>query len=188
MVQAPTKPISLETFLAQPETKPASEFINGSIHQKPMPQGQHSLLQGSLTSGINKETQPTRTALALPELRCTFGGQSIVPDIAVFTWDRIPTTPDGDIVNTFSAHPDWAIEILSSNQSATLVTSKLLHCLKHGTQMGWLLDPSNQLVLVYPNNGVAICCDQSDMVLPVPDFAKAVQLSVGDLFSWLKIR
>lgn len=187
MVQSPTQSISLETFLTQPETEPASEYINGNIHQKLMPQGQHSLLQGSLTSNINQKTQPSRTALALPELRCTFGGQSIVPDIAVFTWDRIPMTPDGDIDNTFSAHPDWSIEILSSGQSATLVTSKLLHCLKYGTQMGWLLDPSSQLVLVYPNNGVALCCDQSKTVLPVPEFAKEVELTVGELFSWLKI-
>lgn len=34
--------LSLEEFLAQPETKPASELINGDILQKPMPQGEHS--------------------------------------------------------------------------------------------------------------------------------------------------
>ncbi|MEO0886876.1 MAG: Uma2 family endonuclease, partial [Cyanobacteria bacterium J06648_10] len=39
MVQAPTKPLTLDGFLALPETKPASEFINGRIIQKPMPQG-----------------------------------------------------------------------------------------------------------------------------------------------------
>jgi Uma2 family endonuclease len=29
-------------------------------------------------------------AFALPELRCTFGNRSTVPDIAIFTWNRIP--------------------------------------------------------------------------------------------------
>ena len=42
MVQAPPKPITLEDFLAQPETKPASEYLDGKISQKPMPQGEHS--------------------------------------------------------------------------------------------------------------------------------------------------
>ena len=45
MVQSPVKPITLEEFLAQPETKPASEFINGKIIQKPMLGGPHSLIQ-----------------------------------------------------------------------------------------------------------------------------------------------
>ena len=38
--------LTLEEFLSLPETKPASEFINGQVIQKPMPQGEHSRLQG----------------------------------------------------------------------------------------------------------------------------------------------
>lgn len=41
----PTNVLSLEEFLALPETKPASEYIDGQIYQKPMPQGKHSKLQ-----------------------------------------------------------------------------------------------------------------------------------------------
>ena len=37
--------VTLDRFLQQPETQPASEFIDGYIYQKPMPQGQHSRLQ-----------------------------------------------------------------------------------------------------------------------------------------------
>ncbi|MGA0201309.1 MAG: Uma2 family endonuclease, partial [Prochlorotrichaceae cyanobacterium] len=91
MIQVLSKPLTLEAFLALPETKPASEFIDGQIFQKPMPQGQHSRLQQKLTAAINLITEDTHIALALPELRCTFGGRSTVPDIAVFTWDRLPT-------------------------------------------------------------------------------------------------
>ena len=35
----------LEEFLALPETKPASEYIDNQIYQKPMPQGKHSILE-----------------------------------------------------------------------------------------------------------------------------------------------
>jgi Uma2 family endonuclease len=35
MVQTPVKPISLEAFLAMPETKPASEYVDGEIIQNP---------------------------------------------------------------------------------------------------------------------------------------------------------
>jgi Uma2 family endonuclease len=49
MVQTSAKPITLDEFLQLPETKPASEYIDGQIIQKPMPQGQHSTIQGELS-------------------------------------------------------------------------------------------------------------------------------------------
>jgi Uma2 family endonuclease len=40
MLVTQTKPLTLEQFLALPETNPASEYIaTGEIVQKPMPQG-----------------------------------------------------------------------------------------------------------------------------------------------------
>jgi Uma2 family endonuclease len=39
MVQLSPKMITLEEFLELPETKPASEFVDGQILQKPMPKG-----------------------------------------------------------------------------------------------------------------------------------------------------
>lgn len=38
------KTISLTEFLQLPETKPASEYIDGEISQKDLPQGQHSTI------------------------------------------------------------------------------------------------------------------------------------------------
>ena len=76
--------LTLEEFLTRPETKPACESINGKIIQKPLPQGEHSLLQGKLCETINKATNSDQIAYAVPELRCTFGGRSIVPDLVVF--------------------------------------------------------------------------------------------------------
>lgn len=36
--------ISLAEFLQLPETKPASEYINDQVDQKPMPKRKHSLI------------------------------------------------------------------------------------------------------------------------------------------------
>lgn len=80
MVQAIPKAITLDEFLAQPETKPAREFIAGAITRKPMPQGQHSRVQQKMTTTINAKTEDARIALALPELRCTFGNPEITPE------------------------------------------------------------------------------------------------------------
>jgi len=49
MVITAAKPHSLEAFLELPETKPASEFINDKISQKPMPQAVLSGVDLTLT-------------------------------------------------------------------------------------------------------------------------------------------
>jgi Uma2 family endonuclease len=111
MVQTPSKTLTLEEFLQQPETKPATEYIDGQIIPKPMPQGKHSTLQGELLPAINGVVKPERLARAFPELRCTFGNRSTVPDIAVFVWSRIPRDENGEVANKFLIAPDWTIEI-----------------------------------------------------------------------------
>ena len=83
---------------------------------------------------------------AFLELRCTFGGVSIVPDISVFRWEKIPTQSSGRIANRFNIHPDWAIEILSPDQSLTKVLRNLLHCSQHGAELGWLIAPDDGTV------------------------------------------
>ena len=185
MVTTPSKPITLEEFLALPETKPASEYIDGKIIQKPMPQGEHSTIQAELIIALNGALKSRKIARAFPELRCTFGGRSTVPDVTVFTWHRIPRQENGRIANVFNIEPDWTIEILSPNQSYTKVTKNILHCLDNGTKLGWLIDPGEQSVLVYfPKQQPAFFEEATD-VLPVPDFAKVFQLTLGELFGWL---
>lgn len=48
MVWTPSIPLTLEEFLKLPETKPASEYIEGQIIQKPMLEGKQSVVQGKL--------------------------------------------------------------------------------------------------------------------------------------------
>jgi Uma2 family endonuclease len=185
MVQTPTRPLTLEEFLGLPETEPASEYINGQIIQKPMPQGEHSAVQTELPPAINLVIKTQKIARAFSELRCTFGGRSIVPDISVFIWDRIPRKENGGVANVFESAPDWVIEILSPDQSQTKVTKNILHCLKFGTQIGWLIDPSEHCVFVYLPDRPTAFYDEPTAKLPVPEFAKEFNLTVENLFAWL---
>jgi Uma2 family endonuclease len=185
MVQSPVKIMTLAEFLLLPETKPASEFIDGQIIQKPMPQGKHSLIQGQLIINLEAILKPRKIARAYPELRCSFGGRATVPDVTVFTSNRIPRDENGDIANVFAIAPDWTIEILSPDQSQTKVTKNILHCLQHGTQMGWLIDPAERSIFVYGVDRSTQFFEEELDVLPVPEFAIEFQLTLGDLFGWL---
>ncbi|MGB7442665.1 MAG: Uma2 family endonuclease [Coleofasciculaceae cyanobacterium] len=180
-----TTVLTLEQFLKLPETKPANQFINGCVYQKPMPQGKHSRLQLKFCDVVNQVAETAKIALAFPELRCTFGDRSIVPDVSVFLWQRIPFDTDGEVPNAFKMYPDWTIEILSPDQKSTKVISNILYCLKHGTQMGWLIDPEERVILVFIPRQAPVELIGKDTV-PTPDFLK-LDLTVEQIFSWLKV-
>ena len=178
-----TQFLTLEDFLRLPETKPASEFIDGKIIQKSMPQGEHSRLQSKLCGIINQITKSEKIAYAFSELRCTFAEKSLVPDISVFRWSRIPRLTSGRIANRFETYPDWAIEILSPNQSQTNVLGNLLHCSEHGTELGWLIYPEEESILVvFPDTKVKLLTGK--LKLPVLSEID-LNLTVEDLFNWL---
>ncbi len=207
---------TLEEFLKLPETKPASEYIDGKIYQKPMPQGKHSTLQIELASAINQagkakklayascsiaSTRETRATAfrAFTELRCTFAGRSIVPDIAVFEWQRIPVDEKGRIANRFEIAPDWIIEILSPDgrhklpnaiwetrpqQSANQVIRKIIFSLKNGSKLVYLIDPDNESITVFQPKQLPEVNEKQD-ILPVLDVLQNWQTKVEDVFSWL---
>ncbi len=182
-IKSPSK-ISLEEFLLLPETKPASEYVDGQIYQKAMPPGKHSTLQIKLSSAINQAGKRQKLAFAFPELRCTFGGCAIVPDLAVFEWSRIPLNANGEIENRFEIVPDWTIEILSPAQNPTRVINNILFCLNHGAKLGWLIDPEEKLILVFKPQQQPEAKEGED-ILPVLDVLSGLQMSADDLFGLL---
>ena len=192
MTASPLQVLTLEEFLKLPyvEDSPAWEYMNGGAIQKPMPKTRHSILQKRLLQEVDTHSSDYT---ALPELRCTFGGRSVVPDIAVAAWNRIQINENGEPEDNSTQAPDWAIsfarakgnEILSPDQKATRVIDNLLHCLKHGCQLGWMLDPDDYSVLVLaPQQEVDIV--RGDRRLPV---IQGVNLSITaeQVFAWLRI-
>lgn len=176
---------SLEEFLKLPETKPANEYINGKILPKPMPKGKHSRLQLKLCNSINEKAESQKLAYAFPELRCSFGDRSIVPDIAIFKWSRIPFDADEEVPNDFLLPPDWTIEILSPQQSSNRVIGNILYCLQYGCQLGWLIDPSDRSILVFQSDRQPALLQGSDRVSVLEDID--LELTVETIFSWLKM-
>jgi Uma2 family endonuclease len=186
MVIAASNPSTLESFLQLPETKPVREYINGEIVTKPMPKGRHSRLQGKLCSTINQVTEAEKIAYAFPELRCTFGGSSIVPDVAVFEWQQIRFNENGEVPDDFKLPPDWTIEVLSPDQQSNKVIGNILHCLNHGSHLGWFVEPDDLSVLVFLPNKQPQLLRGSDR-LPILD-SIPLELTATEVFSWLKMK
>lgn len=187
MVQTPVKPITLTAFLALPETKPVSEFLDGKITQKPMPKGKHSRLQTKLSNVLSDFLEAEGAGVALTELWCSFGGAVIVPDVVAFQSSRIPRDQDGDIADIVEVAPGLVVEILSPQQSSVKVIKKISHCLEHGTEVGWLIDPAERTVLVFRPTVAVDILDERENVLLMPAVLGAFELTVGALFGWLQL-
>ena len=185
MIAVPS-PLTLDDFLRRPDIdeSPAWEYINGKAVQKVMPGGKHSRLQWRFADAINSAGDNYE---ALPELRCTFGGRSIVPDIAILRRDQVPVDKNGEIVSTgIDFAPPWIVEILSPDQSSIKVTRKILHGLRHGCQLGTLIDPTERVVLAYRADRIPDELTGLD-VIPGLDNIQ-LKLTVQQLFDWLKVR
>lgn len=181
-----TERLTLEQFLKLPETKPASEYIDGEIIQKPMPKTKHSRLQGQFLRVINEVVEEPKIAYAFPELRCTFGGRSIVPDIAVLLWEQIQFDDSGEPVDDVRIAPYWAIEILSPQQSSNRVTRKIIHCLQHNCQLGWLIDPDDRSILAFLPNQQPQFFEGGDRI-PVPEMIP-LNITAEQVFNWLRMQ
>ena len=93
----------------------------------------------------------------------------------------------GEVENMFRTQPDWTIEILSPEQRPTKVIGNILHCLNHGCQIGWLIDPEERSLLIYPSGQQPEFLEAEHDRLPVPELVSDLQLTVGDIFGWLKL-
>ena len=175
--------LPIEEFLALPETKPASEYIDGQIYQKQMPQFQHSTFQIEIATAINLIGKPQKLAFAFPELRCNFGDISIVPDIAVMRWANIPFLPNKRVANQVPVAPDWIIEILSPDQSPLRVMNKISSAITNGSELGWLISPAQDFIMVYEGDRFPEKMSGKD-ILPVLDVLNW-QVTVDDVFNLL---
>lgn len=180
--------LSLEEFLEQDylEESPAYEYINNEVIRKPMPKTHHSRIQLKLASLIESSLENEKT-IAFTELRCTFADRSVVPDIVVISTDKIPFNEQQELENdsVFFA-PDWTIEILSPNQKPTRVIDNILFCLDNGTQLGWLIDPDERIIMAFEANK-PLKIYRDDQVLPVINNIK-LELTVSTIFSWLRVK
>jgi Uma2 family endonuclease len=181
--------ITLEEFLRTPgiDERPYKEFIDGRVETKMSPQKKHGLVTMRFLNHLLGYAEPRRLGLPFPELRCTFAGRSIIPDIAFLLDEHIETDENGEILDPTYRPPDAHIEIVSPEQSVKKCREKLVFSTANGCPLGWLIDPIRRTVHVFrpgertkqlPADGFL----DGDPVLP------GYRLPVAELFDWLQVR
>ena len=176
--------MTLEEFLRLAEEEPPLEYWDGKVTRKVSPQGKHGRLETKFAERVNRFAEPPRLAMAITELRATFGGGSPVPDVAIYRWDRIPLDPDGAIADVFVEAPDIAVEILSPDQSLKEQIAKCRWFVDHGAQIALLFHPRERSVRLFrPDAELRVLrgADRNDLDAVLPGF----ELTVNDLFAML---
>jgi Uma2 family endonuclease len=76
------------------------------------------------------------------------------------------------------------IEILSPEQRRSKVLPKIINCCQQSTELGWLIDPSEEAIwVVLPNRQIEIFTD--DFRLPIMTGID-LSLTAAQIFDWLK--
>ncbi len=172
-------------FLKLPETDPPGEYVDGKVVQKVSPKRRHSQLEAHLVEEINRVARRGRQGEAVPELRCTFAGRSLVFDVAYFRSDRILYGPDDTLLDDVLLPPDLAIEILSPGQPLRYVENNLRFSVKNGVRRAWLVDPYRQIVKQYVPPARPRLLSSGD-TLDADDVLRGFHLPVATVFGWLR--
>jgi Uma2 family endonuclease len=178
--------MTIEEFLELPEREPALEYQEGRIIQKVPPKGRHSALQCEAAELLNRFGRPEKVARAFTELRATFGGASLVPDVAVYRWERIPRDSAGRVADDFREPPDIAVEIVSPKQGVNGLVRRCLWFIEQGTQISLLVDPADESVLLFRPGQATVAlrgADRIDLDAVLPGF----ELTVQQLFDALLV-
>ena len=147
-----TARLSLQEFLARPDTEPSSEFMCGEVIQKPMPTNAHGILQLYIGMLLFQFLTRTKLGRVRTEWRCIFGPpgreRAFVPDVVYASYERLPP---GDATKQpyLLTAPDLAVEILPPGDAPGRFARKLRFYLLHGVRLVWAVDPTERTITVY---------------------------------------
>ena len=143
-----TRPMTLEEFLALPETEPATELIDGYPCQKPVGKLRHA--RAILRLQVLLLQHPaTASGLPLVELGsrypATSAGNLRVPDLSFF----LPGNDPGAEASYPARAPDLAVEVRSEGQALHPLEGRLSFLREQGTSSTLLIDPEAKTVFVH---------------------------------------
>lgn len=128
------------------------EIVNGRLITQPRPAPKHARAYSSLGAELTGSFDFGRNGpggwwiLDEPELH--LGYDILVPDIAGWRRDRMPTLPETAF---FELPPDWICEILSPATARVDRVEKLPIYAANGVKHAWLVDPDLRTLEVFEN-------------------------------------
>lgn len=141
---------------AVPATKVA-ELVRGILHVLPRPAARHTRASSALGVELGGPFDRGRGGpggwwildepeLHFPDRTSPGDTDALVPDLAGWRRDRLPSLPD---VAAFTLAPDWVCEVLSPSTERHDRDEKMPIYAREGVRHAWLLDPVAKTLEVY---------------------------------------
>jgi len=140
-----------------PQTKPATEWVNGRALQKVSPQERHARAQGAMVSALTAWAHEAGSGRVgtewefrvTPPLEVT---RPLIPDVAFLSFERLAYENEEAAQIPYMA-PDVAVEILSSDDRRRDVNEKIRVYLAAGAKLVLLVDPAARNFTTYDAEG-----------------------------------
>jgi Uma2 family endonuclease len=150
MSQPAKRPATYADLEALPEHV-IGELIGGELIVSPRPAGLHTRIATNLTIllgdpfGFGRGGGPGGWWILFePELH--FGEDALVPDLAGWRRERLPTVDD---LTYFTLAPDWVCEVLSDSTRRIDRVRKLPRHTAAGVRFVWVVDPKDKTLEVF---------------------------------------
>lgn len=140
--------LTLEEFLALPETEPPCEYVDGEVRQKVSPNAHHAALAGELSRLIGNYLAETGLGRVFTELRhySSTLNRAYLPDVSVILAPRVEQAFRERVVGW---PPDIAIEILSPDDRAVAIVDKVEMYRALEVPITLLVDPDERTIREY---------------------------------------
>jgi Uma2 family endonuclease len=186
-LQTPTikRPATYQDVLDAPEGMVA-ELIRGALSLQPRPRPRHSRASSALGVKIGGPFDLDDSGpggwLILDEPELHLGSDVLVPDLAGWRRERLPTLPDEVGI---AVAPDWVCEVLSPSTRTYDLTEKRDIYREQGVGHLWFVDPAARTLEAFALKGgawVLIAALHDDAEVAVAPF-DAVTFGLSALWS-----
>jgi Uma2 family endonuclease len=130
-----------------------AEIVDGELFASPRPAAPHALATSMLAAALIASFGDAPGASGLPggwwilyEPELHFADDVLVPDLAGWRRERMPTVPD---VAAFELAPDWACEVISPSTGALDRGRKMRVYAREGVGHLWIVDPIARTLEVF---------------------------------------
>ena len=184
MTDAATREATYADIEALPETL-VGEIIDGVLETHPRPRPRHGVatwkIAGQLENPFGRGRGGPGGWIFIVEPELHLGRQVVVPDIAGWRRERLPTLPETAYLETA---PDWVCEVLSPSTARLDRGAKRRIYAEAGVRHLWLLDPGERELEAFTLAGrkwLLLATVQRGVEVSVAPF-DAISFPLDDLF------
>jgi Uma2 family endonuclease len=170
-----TTPLTIDDFERLPDEEARGhELVDGELVDVSGNNPKHNRIRAYLMELLRPIVRKQKLGGVLDEQEFDFGGNAHGPDVSFFGPEKLALQDDEKRVQRFV--PDFAVEIVSPNNTFRSLIRKKDRYLRCGTAEVWLVSTDDRSVYIYSDGRRAILIGNDELSTPlIPGFSITVE-------------